>query len=176
MSKNIMILTGSSRPESTGDKILPLVVSAVEEAGANPVVADLREINLPFFNEAGIPASEDYSPQNKNAKKFQEMVQGVDGVVLLVPEYNNQMSAIQKNAFDWLYADWKDLPFSVVGYSWSGVEPVLDQIDKLVKKVGGEYKQTAAQLYFTKDIDLAGNILDESGVKEKIATAVKSVI
>lgn len=176
MSKNIMILTGSARPNSTGDKILPVVVSAIEEVGAKATVADVRELNLPFYDGRNIPAAEDYTPENENAQKFQKMVQEVDGVVLLTPEYNNQMSAIQKNAIDWLYSDWKDLPFTVVGYSWSGGEPLLDQVDRLVKKVEGVYKNTAAQLYFTKDIDLEGNILDEEGVKEKISTAVKSVI
>ena len=176
MSKNIMVLTGSSRANSAGDKILPMIVEAIEDVGSKAVVADVRKLGLPFFNEKVTPASEGYVPENENAKEFQKMVQGVDGVVLLLPEYNNQMTGIQKNAIDWLYADWKDLPFSVVGYSWGGVESVLDQVDRLVSKIGGVYKNTAAQLYLTKDIDLEGNVLDKEGVKEKIEIAVKSII
>lgn len=176
MSKKIMVLTGSSRPNSAGDKVLPHITSAIEELGATAVVADLRELDLPFFDEDHIPAAEGYQPKNENAKKFQELVQNSDGVVLLSPEYNNQMSAIQKNAFDWLYTDWKDKPVSVVGYSWTGVTPVLEQIEKLVKKVDGDYKGEAAQLFFTKDIDLEGNLLDENGAKEKISGAVKAVV
>ena len=176
MSKTIMVLTGSSRKNSAGDNILPHVVSEIEAAGATALVADVRELNLPFFDEDNIPAAEDYVPQNENAKKLQEMVQKAGGVILLSPEYNNMMSAIQKNAIDWLYADWKDMPFGVVGYSWSGITPVLEQIEKLVKKVSGVSVGTPAQLFTTKDVEMSGELVDESEAKEKIAAVVKAVV
>lgn len=177
MSKTITIVTGSARPNSLGTKILPLVKAELEKSKDVTVqVADLKELNMPFVDSEVIPAAEGYEPSHDTVKKWQEIVQSSDGFVFLVPQYNNQISAIQKNAVDWLYDDWKDKTVSFVGYSWGGSEAVIEMMDKLMVKVGAKPLPTSAKLFFKKDIDLDGSLLDEKLVEKKIAETVKELL
>lgn len=178
MSKTITIVTGSARPNSLGTKtILPLVKAELEKNKDVTVrVADLKELDMPFVDSEVIPAAEGYAPPHDSVKKWQEIVQASDGFVFLVPQYNNQISAIQKNAVDWLYDDWKDKVVSFVGYSWGGSEAVIEMMDKLMVKVGAKPLPTSAKLFFKKDIDLDGTLLDEKLVEQKIADTVKELL
>lgn len=177
MSKTITIVTGSARPNSAGAKILPLVREELEKRdGVTVQIADLAEINMPFVDSEAIPAAEEFTPHHESVKNWQKIVQSSDGFVFLVPEYNNQISAIQKNAIDWLYPDWKDKNVSFVGYSWGGAAAPIELLNKLITKVGAKPLATAANLFFTKDIELDGTIIDESTVKNKIAATVDELV
>lgn len=177
MTKKITIVTGSVRPNSVGDKLLPLVEAELKKhEGVEVRVANLKELNLPFVDSETIPAAEGFAPTHESVKEWQKIVQDSDGVVLLTPEYNNQISAVQKNAIDWLYEDWKDKKISIVGYSWSGAEPVIELLERLIKKVGAVSTGAPAKLRFKQEVDLYGTILDQKAVDEQIHEMVKNLI
>lgn len=177
MSKVITIVTGSARPNSVGAKLLPLVQRELEKYDSVSVqVADLADINMPFVDTEIIPADEGFSPKHKSVQEWQKTVQSSDGFIFLVPEYNNQISAIQKNAIDWLYPDWKGKKMSFVGYSWGGAALVVELLNKLAIKVGAEPLPTATNLFFTKDIELNGTIIDEDLVEKKISQTVAELV
>ena len=148
----------------------------LEERGATVQVADLKQLNMPFVDGEVIPVAEDFVPPHDSVAQWQQLVQVSDGLVLLSPEYNNQISAIQKNAIDWLYSDWVDKPIAVVGYSWSGAAPVIELLGKLIARVGARPMTRSAQLYFKKDIELDGTPLDAAAVRDKIAATVDELL
>lgn len=176
MTKTITIMTGSVRPNSVGDQLVPLVQAALEEAGANVQLADMKELQLPFFDSPVTPVAEEYAPTNESVLAWQKLVKSSDGMVMLVPEYNYHMSAVQKNAIDWLYTEWKDKPVAAISYGWGGGELSYKMLDALLQKVEANLQPEAAHLYFAKDISPAGELIDETEVNNKITAALKQLL
>lgn len=64
------------------------------------------------------------------------MVSKADAVMFVAPEYNHGLSAVQKNAIDWLYSEWNAKVVAYVVYGWhAGVHTLaqLQEISTVVK-------------------------------------------
>lgn len=176
---NILVVLSSARTGRAADNILANVNKNFEgRSDVNTALADLKEINMPFFDEANVPASEEFSPQHESVKAWTQMISDADGVLFLTPEYNHSMSAIQKNAIDWIYKEWTDKPVAMIGYGWTGgsqsiktARQVFD--DSLIKT---ELLPTPAMLSFMKEINVDGTPIDEDAVQAAITTAVDELI
>lgn len=175
MSKTITILTGSMRPNSISEALLPAVRQELEAVGASVQVADVKQMQLPFVDSLVSPASEAFEITNDRVRSWQQMIQDSDALVMLVPEYNGQPSAVQKNAIDWLYEDWKDKPVAMVSYGWGGGQGAADLMNKLMVKVGASPVDANAMLFFTKDISLEGELLDEAAVRTQLEVVAKTI-
>ncbi len=93
----LVAFSGSIRLGSYNSAILTAAVNAARDAGAEVDLLDLRDFELPLFNqdlesERGLP---DAARQLK--AKFIE----ADGFILASPEYNSAFSALMKNTIDW---------------------------------------------------------------------------
>ena len=118
----ILVVTGSVRPNSVNEKIVPLVVAELEKQGATITIADLKALDMPFFDGPLTPTSPDFVPPHDSVKEWTRLVDEAEGVVLVTPEYNHTMSPVQLNAIDWIGKEWEDKPVALVGYGWrSGV-------------------------------------------------------
>lgn len=61
-------------------------------------VLDLRDYDLPFFNER---ASNAWVPtQDPEGVRWQNKLAGLDGFIFITPEYNHAVPAVLKNALD----------------------------------------------------------------------------
>ena len=94
----ILAMAGSTRKDSYNRKLLALVVSAIQKAGAEVTVADLSELAMPFYNgdleqEAGLPV---------NATKLKGLLRQHDLLLIACPEYNGFFPALLKNTLDWM--------------------------------------------------------------------------
>jgi NAD(P)H-dependent FMN reductase len=79
---------------------------------------DLRDYPLPLFNEAGSPA---WGPiNNEVAQRWAARLAGLDGFILVTPEYNHGPSAVLKNALDYAYNEFVRKPVAFVGYGSVG--------------------------------------------------------
>ncbi|WP_031068120.1 NADPH-dependent FMN reductase [Streptomyces sp. NRRL WC-3742] len=113
------IIIASTRPGRIG---LPISQWMAEEArshgGFDEVeLIDLAEINLPFFDEPHHPRLRTYI--HDHTVKWSELVDGVDAFIMVTPEYNYGISAVLKNAIDYLNAEWA---YKAVGFvSYGGV-------------------------------------------------------
>lgn len=176
---NILVVVSSARTGRAADNVLESVKKNFEgRSDASITTADLKEINLPFFDEADVPASEAFNPQNENVKSWTQSIADADGVLFLTPEYNHSLNAIQKNAIDWVYKEWTDKPVSIVGYGWSGgskaiktAKQVFD--DSMIKT---ELLPTPALLSFMKEITVDGKSIDEEVVQLAITATVDELI
>ncbi|SEF04196.1 NAD(P)H-dependent FMN reductase [Streptomyces sp. 3213] len=96
MSIRIVALVGSARAGSHNRQLAETAIKLAPEG----VEVQLQEglAQVPFYNE-DIDV-EDGVPQQ--AAALREAVAHADAVLLFVPEYNGTMSAVLKNAIDWL--------------------------------------------------------------------------
>lgn len=175
---NILVVTGSARPNSVNEKIVPLVVAEVEKQGATPTVANLKELSLPFFDAPTPPSSPDFVPENDAAKQWTQLVADADGVVFVSPEYNHTLSPIQLNAIDWVGKEWEGKPVALVGYGWTSGAGQAHATAREALAVNLKAKVGDAQtnLFFMKDINPDGTVADAESVNDKIAASVAELI
>lgn len=173
---NILIVTGSARKGRVADSVVELIKQNIEGRGdVAATVADLKDINLPFFDSEVIPADENFTPTGV-AADWQKMVQEADGVVFAMPEYNHSMSAIQKNAIDWLFADWAQKPVAIVGYGWSGGSLAIENAKVVLDNVKAKLLPEAAKLHFMQQLNPDGSVADEQSTVQQITATIDELV
>jgi len=135
MSLKIGVIVGSTRPTRAGRQVADWFMDEVKNTpDVEFVLLDLKEIDLPFLNEPGLPAQADY--KNESTKKWSDMVEPLDGFVLVTPEYNHAVAAPLKNALDILYNEWNRKPVAFVGYGALGAARAIEQLVGAVTALG----------------------------------------
>lgn len=174
----ILVVTGSVRPNSVNSKIVPLVVSEVEKQGAAPVLVDLGELNLPFYDAPHSPTSPEFEPTHESVKAWTKLVAEADGVILVTPEYNHTMSPVQMNAIDWIGVEWEGKHVGLVGYGWtSGARQAHSTAREALEVVlKAEVGDEQTNLFFTRDITPEGDVIDAEAVSGHIAGTVSELL
>lgn len=173
----ILVVIGSARKGRVAEKITEYTVNELAKfEGVNTKIADLAEYNLPFFDNERAPADPEYVPSSDAVAQWASDVASADGVVFITPEYNHNLSAIQKNAIDSLGKEWVEKPVTAIAYGWYAGEHSLAAIRELAPVIKIDLKPTPAQLAFTKDITTDGTAIDEAAVTTKIAAALREIV
>lgn len=163
----LLIVTGSVRKGRIADKILDLVQAELQNYPELEVsLADLKEMPMAFFDSELIPSHEDYEPTDPNAKKFSEMVQAADKVLILTPEYNHSTPAVLKNAVDWLYKEWQDKPIAMIGYGWVGGARSIRNLHTMFEFLKPQLIEPAGNLRFKQEIELDGTPVGDGASAE----------
>lgn len=94
----ILALAGSTRSESYNKRLVRVAAKAAESAGAEVTVIDLRDLPMPLFDEdlereRGAPDA---------ARTLKQLMVESDGFLISSPEYNSSITAVLKNAIDWV--------------------------------------------------------------------------
>lgn len=174
---NILVVVGSARPGRVAEKVLEHIQADVATRDTVTVtVADLKELNLPFFDNELPPVSPDYTISDPRVAAWSKMVQAADSVLFITPEYNHTLSAIQKNALDSLGADWANKPVSGVAYGWSGGSLAVLTLREVLENLKADTKHAIAQLGFMKDLNPDGSIIDEVNVTAQIKAAIDELV
>lgn len=170
----IMVMNGSVREGRRADKVQAWVASVL---GQNPEleldVVDLKEVDLPFFNEAVTPDMAKGQFKNPKGTAWAQRVAAADAFVIITPEYNHGPSAVLKNAIDWVYDGWLN---KVVGFvSYGGLVGGARAVEQL--------KQNAlhVKLYPISSnvhIPRIGEAFDDSGkpVNERLEESLKNML
>ncbi len=175
MSK-ILIVIGSARKGRVADKVLEYVKSDLDKRqGVTYVVADLKEVNLPFFENENVPTSPEYTITDPIVAAWSEQVKAADSVLFITPEYNHTLSAIQKNAIDSLGPDWVEKPISAVAYGWVGGARSVVTLREVLENVKADVKHNIAELAFMKELNPDGTLIDETSVNTKISAAMDEI-
>lgn len=111
----LMIVTGSVRPERVGGAVADWV-TGVAEADERFIVdaVDLRELALPFMDEPAHPRRRAYV--HPHTISWSERVDRTDAFVFVTPEYNYSYAPALKNALDYLMHEWARKPVGIVSY------------------------------------------------------------
>lgn len=93
----ILALAGSTRSGSFNKKLVRIAAEFARTAGAEVTVIDLRDLDLPLFDQDfeeahGLPAG---------AKTLKSLLRASDGLLIASPEYNSSITGVLKNAIDW---------------------------------------------------------------------------
>jgi NAD(P)H-dependent FMN reductase len=115
----IGIVIGSTRPTRFGERPAAWIHGiARARTDLDFELIDLRDYPLPLFNEPGSPA---WGPiKNEVAQRWAAKLAGLDGFILVTPEYNHGTSAVLKNALDYAYKEFVRKPVAFVGYGGVG--------------------------------------------------------
>jgi chromate reductase len=94
----ILAFAGSTRTESFNKHLVKIAAAGARVAGAEVTLIDLRDYPLPVYDgdlEArdGLPA---------NARKLKDLFLAHQGLLISAPEYNSSITAVLKNAIDWV--------------------------------------------------------------------------
>lgn len=175
---NVLVVSGSVRPNSANSKVLPVVVSALEAKGATVTVADLAQLNLPFYDDPLPPSAPEFVPTDERVVGWTKLVANADGVVLVTPEYNHTMSPVQLNAVDWVGKEWEDKPVALVGYGWrSGASQAhATAREALAVNLKAKVGDDQANLFFMQDLNPDGSVHDEAAVAQKVGAALDELL
>ena len=115
----IGIIIGSTRDTRFADKPANWILEKARERDDLLFeLLDLREFDLPFFNEK---ASNLWVPsEDPNAIRWQKTLAGFDGYIFVTSEYNRSIPASLKNALDQAYVEWNFKPAAIVAYGSVG--------------------------------------------------------
>ncbi len=174
----ILVVTGSVRPNSVNQKIVPLVTAEVAKQGAEVVVADLGELAMPFFDSPYTPMMDEFNPTNESVKRWTQMVTDADGVIFVTPEYNHTMTPVQMNAIDWIGKEWEGKRVGLVGYGWqSGAHQAhataREALAGPLKAIVGD-EQT--NLFFSRELSPEGDVVETEKVQGQIEATVAELI
>lgn len=94
----ILAFAGSLRRDSWNKKLVKVAAQGARAAGAEVTEIDLKDFPLPLYDgdieqAEGLPA---------NAKKLKELFLAHQGLLISCPEYNSSITAVLKNAIDWV--------------------------------------------------------------------------
>jgi NAD(P)H-dependent FMN reductase len=114
MSK-LHVIIASTRPGRIG---LPIGNWFFERAKAHGkfdvTLVDLKEVNLPLFDEPQHPRFGTY--EHAHTKAWSATVSAADAFVFVTPEYNFSTSPALLNALDYLFKEWAYKPAAFVSY------------------------------------------------------------
>lgn len=128
MSKpKIGVIIGSTRQGRFADKPAQWIFDHAKAHGAFEVeLVDLRDYDLPFFDE---PVSPAWGPsKSEAAQRWQKKVDELDGYIMVAAEYNRGPTASLKNAIDYAYNEWNRKPVAFVGYGGVGGARAVEQL------------------------------------------------
>lgn len=174
----ILVVTGSVRPNSANSKMVPYVVEQLQQKGAEVVIADLKELDLPFFDSPMPPSAPDFAPTDERVVRWTKMVTDAAGVVLVTPEYNHNLSPVQLNAIDWVGKEWQDKPVALVGYGWTSGARQAHAVarEALAVNLKANVGDVQANLFFMKDLNPDGSIADQAAVDQKVGAVLDELL
>lgn len=174
---HIAVLTGSVRPNSAGAHVADAVRAELETHQDLTVeVVHPGELKLPFFDAPMPPSTEGFAPEPEAAKQWTAKIAAADGFVFVMPEYNGSLSAVQKNAIDWISKEWNDKPAAFVAYGWYAGARVLEHSKVVFDNVKLQYLPTTTGLTFTKELNVDGTFADEASVRAQIKASIDELV
>ena len=101
----IKVIAGSTREEDRfSDKAAAWIAGEIKkQEGVAVEVLDLRDYDMPFFNEPMSPSFKQEPYKNEAVARFTKKIEEGDAFVIVTPEYNHGTSGVLKNALDWVY-------------------------------------------------------------------------
>lgn len=126
----IGVLTSTNRDSRVGLKIANWFLNQAKTVKSN-LEFELVDIkDLPFFNEQNLPAAQKY--ETDILKNWSKTINGYDGFVIILGEYNHTPPAPIKNALDSLFNEWSRKVVGFVGYGSYGAESSIMGLRPLI--------------------------------------------
>lgn len=173
----LLVVPGSARPNSFGKVVEKYVEQATASHDVEIEVVDTSILAaLPYFDASFPPSFDGYTIPHDSVQKWSDMVTAADAVLLVMPEYNHGLTAIQKNALDWLYGEWKDKPLGIVTYGFYGGAHALTAFSAVNDNIKTKLIEPITQITFGKEVAPDGTVTDEATITSSIKNTVDALI
>lgn len=136
----IAVIISSTRDSRFGEKPAQWILDKANGFdGISAELVDLKDFDLPFFNEM---ASNLWMPSSDpKAVAWQNKIAEFDGYIFVVAEYNRSITGALKNALDQAYLEWNKKPFGAVGYGTVGAARAIEHL----RNIGVELQMVATR-------------------------------
>src|SRR6266498_3809460 len=125
----IKVIVGSSRANRFSEKVAQWIHGeAKKRADLDVELLDLRDYQLPFFEEAMPPGLARDGYTNPAVVRWRDKVKEADGFIICTPEYNHGYPAVLKNALDYVYFAWSRKAVAFVSWGGSGGTRCVEQL------------------------------------------------
>lgn len=160
----LTIVLASTRKVRRGEKIAEwLLPIAKEDSRFDVTLADLREYDLPFYDDSEEPSDLDKKYPDPKVQAWSETIDKSEAVVFITPEYNHAVSAPLKNAIDHIYYEWLDKPVGFVGYGTRGASDAIDSLRHTAKALRWRVTPSIVGIQqVKKSLDENGKLKDDA--------------
>ena len=115
------IIVGSTRPNRQTPKQAWWVATTAEQMdGVEVDLIDLKEFDLPIFNEPMSPRYNQNRQIDPRVQKWLDRIEGCDAYVFVTAEYNHSIPGVLKNAIDYLTWEMNRKPGAIVSHGVNG--------------------------------------------------------
>lgn len=154
----LMVINGSVRQGRMADNIQAWAQEILSQDSELELdFVDLKEVDLPFYDEAGSPSSPGFTYANPKGKAWADRVGAAEAFIFITPEYNHGPSAVLKNAVDWVYQEWQYKPAGFISYG--GVAAGTRAVQQLKQNL---LHVDVFPVHFNVHIPIWGGGLDEN--------------
>jgi NAD(P)H-dependent FMN reductase len=94
----LLAFAGATRTGSWNKKLVAVAAGLARDAGCDVSPIDLRDFAMPFY-DGDVEAAEGLP---EKARELKALMLAHDGLLLSCPEYNSSITAVLKNAIDWV--------------------------------------------------------------------------
>ena len=148
----IAIIIGSTRPNRNGEAVGKWVYQMAKTRNdAKFELVDLKDYNLPLFDEPLSPSFGQYS--QPHTKRWAETIASFDAFVFVTPEYNHSTSGALKNAIDFLSNEWKNKSAGFVGYGGVGGARAIEHLRSIMGELEIADVRTQVSLSLVTDFE-----------------------
>lgn len=117
----LKIILGSTRPNRFSDKPGAWIADIAKQTpGVEVEVLDLREYQMPFFEEPVSPSMKKEPYTHEAVARWTAKIAEADVFIVVTPEYNHAPSGVLKNAFDYVSQEWNNKPVAFLAYGTLG--------------------------------------------------------
>jgi NAD(P)H-dependent FMN reductase len=125
----LALIIGSTRPNRFADTPAQgIVEGAAGRSDFSLDVLDLRDQNLPLFEEPVAPVWTEGVYSNPAAEAWRRKIGQYDGFIVTAAEYNHGPTAVLKNALDSATFEWRRKAIAFVGYGGVGGARAIEQL------------------------------------------------
>ncbi len=134
----IQVIIGSVREGRSGEKVAKWAMNEVLnnleiKDLAQFELIDLKDWDLPFFNEAVPTSSNKGIYKNPLGRKWADKIAEADGYIIVTSEYNHGYPPALKNAFDWVYKEWNHKAVGFISYgNIAGGSRAVEQLRQVI--------------------------------------------
>lgn len=134
----IHIIISSTREGRKTDRLANWVLSeSANIKSAQLELVDLRDYELPIFNESISPRYNDNRKPASEAAKWLAKLSEADGYIIVTPEYNHSVPGVLKNALDYVAWETAKKPFVVVSHGTVGGARAAEHLKGIISEIQG---------------------------------------
>ena len=176
MHPTILVILASIREGRFGDKPAHWIYEIAQKRTDMSVdFVDLREYQLPLFQEAISPKYVQGAYGKKDVDRWAEKISAADGFVVVTPEYNHGYPSALKNNIDYLYKEWGKKPVAYVGYGLSGGASAISQLRTVATELEMVPMRTEIYIRDPWNLTTKDNALIDGALDHYVAVAQRQL-